>query len=505
MSVVDAVPREVLSPGELAFERYRRRAGVVLAPAVFIGLLLLPMPGLSGPAHRLAAILGAVVVLWISEVLPMPVTALLGAVAAVVMRVAPAKDVLAPFADPLIFLFIGAFILARGIFLHGLDRRFAYGVLALPWVGARPSRILFAFGAVTALLSAWISNTATTAMMFGIGMSVLAFFFEEKEGVPRLDRRYATGLMLMTTFAASIGGLATPVGTPPNVIGLGFIRELVGVEIPFFRWMLIGVPVVIVLFAVMFTYLNALCPAGVRELAGSRAMIAERRAALGTWTTGQRSAAIAFGFTVMLWVVPGAVALVLGERSAAYVALSRSVPEGIAALAGAVLLFVLPGDRGERAITWNEAARIDWGVVLLYGGGFALGVLSFQTGLAEALGRGLTGLLPVSGEFGLLAASVVIAVLVSEATSNTASANMVVPVVISIATASGIDPLVPALGATFASSLGFMLPVSTPCNAIVYGSGYVPLSRMIRYGALLDLAGIVVVITVVSLLAPMLR
>ena len=166
---------------------------------------------------------------------------------------------------------------------------------------------------------------------------------------------------------------------------------------------------------------------------------------------------------------------------------------------------ILPGDEGERAITWAEASRIDWGVVLLYGGGFALGVLSFQTGLAEAIGRGLTGMLPISGEFGLLVASVIIAVLVSEATSNTASANMVVPVVISIAVASGVDPLVPALGATFASSLGFMLPVSTPCNAIVYGSGYVPLSRMIRYGALLDVAGIIVVIAVVSLLAPMLR
>jgi solute carrier family 13 (sodium-dependent dicarboxylate transporter), member 2/3/5 len=202
---------------------------------------------------------------------------------------------------------------------------------------------------------------------------------------------------------------------------------------------------------------------------------------------------------------PGIIAIVWGESSQLYLTTSRRIPEGIAALAGAVLLFVLPGDGGERAITWSEAARIDWGVVLLYGGGFALGVLSFQTGLAEAIGRGLTGRLPISGELGLLVASVIIAVIVSETTSNTASANMVVPVVISIASASGVDPLIPALGATFASSLGFMLPVSTPCNAIVYGSGYVPLSRMIRYGVLLDVAGIVVVIAVVWLLAPLLR
>ena len=499
------IPVDTLSPGELKFEHYRRRVGLVLAPAVFITLLLVPTPTLSGPAHRLAAILAAVVVLWISEVLPMPVTALLGAVAAVVMNVAPAKEVLAPFADPLIFLFIGAFILARAVFLQRLDRRFAYAVLSLPWVGTSPSRILFAFGAVTATISAWISNTATTAMMFGIGMSILAFFFEKKEGAPAIDPRYATGLMLMTSFAASIGGLATPIGTPPNVIGLGFIRTLVGVDITFFRWMTIGVPVVAILFVVLFGYLNALCPAGVRVLEGSRAMIAQRRTDLGRWTRGQRSVAIAFGFTVLLWILPGIIAIVLGERSPLYLAMSRTIPEGIAALAGAVLLFILPGDDGERAITWAEASRIDWGVVLLYGGGFALGVLSFQTGLAEAIGRGLTGRLPISGEFGLLVASVIIAVLVSEATSNTASANMVVPVVISIARASGVDPLIPALGATFAASLGFMLPVSTPCNAIVYGSGYVPLSRMIRYGALLDVAGIIVVIAVVSLLAPMLR
>jgi sodium-dependent dicarboxylate transporter 2/3/5 len=342
-------------------------------------------------------------------------------------------------------------------------------------------------------------------MMFGIGMSILAFFFENKQGAPKIDLRYATGLMLMTTFAASVGGLATPVGSPPNVIGLGFIRELTGIEISFFEWMMIGVPVVGVMYVVMFAILNHFCPAGVKELSGSTAMIAQRRAALGNWTTAQKSVALAAGLTVLAWVVPGIIAVIAGERSPLYLAVNRSVPEGIAALAGAVLLFMLPGNQGERAITWQEASHIDWGVVLLYGGGFALGVLSFQTGLAESMGRGLTGLLPISGEFGLLVASVLIAVLLSETTSNTASANMIVPVVISIAKASGIDPLLPALGATFAASLGFMLPVSTPCNAIVYGSGYIPLSRMIRYGFLLDLAGIVVVIAVVWTIGPMLR
>jgi solute carrier family 13 (sodium-dependent dicarboxylate transporter), member 2/3/5 len=215
--------------------------------------------------------------------------------------------------------------------------------------------------------------------------------------------------------------------------------------------------------------------------------------------------AVAFIVTVVLWVIPGVVALVAGERSVVYQSLLRAIPEGVAALLGAMLLFILPGEKGRTAITWSEAVQVDWGVVLLYGGGFALGVLSFQTGLAEAMGKGLTSVLPITGSFGMLVASVMVAVVLSETTSNTAAANMVVPVVISIARSAGLDPLEPALGATFAASLGFMLPVSTPCNAIVYGSGYIPLGRMIRHGFALDVAGIVVIIALVRLLSPLIR
>jgi solute carrier family 13 (sodium-dependent dicarboxylate transporter), member 2/3/5 len=215
--------------------------------------------------------------------------------------------------------------------------------------------------------------------------------------------------------------------------------------------------------------------------------------------------AIAFGVTVFLWVLPGIVALAAGESSSAFRTLNERLPEGVAAIAGALLLFLLPGEGNQRAITWDEAVKIDWGVVLLYGGGFALGVLSFKTGLAEAAGRGLTGLLTISGELGLLVASVIVAIVLSEATSNTAAANMVVPVVISIAQASGMDPFEPALGATMAASLGFMLPVSTPCNAIVYGSGLIPLKKMIRYGVVLDLGGGILIVVLVRLLGSLVR
>ncbi|HEY0304786.1 MAG TPA: DASS family sodium-coupled anion symporter [Longimicrobiales bacterium] len=478
----------------------RRTIGYSAASAAFVVLLFVPLTGLNPQAHRLAAVMAAVVVLWVTEALPLPVTAVLAAAVCVILRVAPAREVFAPFADPLMFLFIGSFILARAIFLNGLDRRLAFGVLSLRWVGARPGRILFAYGAVTMFISAWISNTATTAMMVTIGLAIIAFLSDpERAGATKIDPRYATGLMLMTAFAASVGGLATPIGTPPNIIGISFIRELVGVEISFFRWMMLGAPAALLLFLWIFVYLNFFCRAGVKEIPNSAEMLRAERARLGSWTRGQKSTLAAFLITVVLWITPGILALIYGETSAVYRAANGSMPEAVAAVLGATLLFILPGTGNRRAITWDEAVAIDWGVVLLYGGGFALGVLSFQTGLAEAVGRGLTGLLPVGEGFGLLVASTLIALLVSEATSNTAAANMVVPVVIAIAKAQGADPLPPAIGASMGASLGFMLPVSTPCNAIVYGSGYVPLGRMIRYGFLLDIIGVIVIVTIVSL------
>ena len=498
---------ETLSAGEERFEWWRKRIGAFAAPIVFVGMLLIPMPGLTVQAHRLAAIMATVVVLWISEALPMPVTALLGAAACVAMGVAKADVVFAPFANQLIFLFIGGFILARAIFTHGLDRRLALAVLSLRGIGSRPARIMVAFGAVTAFISGWVSNTATTAMMFAIGLSILRVMMErDARGEFTFNRRYATGLMLMTTFAASIGGLATPIGTAPNIIGLGYIRDALGVQIPFFKWSLIGVPVVLALYAWLAFYLTALSPAGIKILPGSHEMLEAERNRLGRWSTPQYSTAIAFGITVGLWVTPGLAALVLGETSKTYRWMSDVMPEGVAAIIGAVLLFLFPGDRDGRAINWSEAVKIDWGVVLLYGGGLALGTLMFNTGLAKAIGESLTQLLPVQGSpLAMLIAATAVAAILSETTSNTASATMIVPVVIALAQSAGVDPLEPALGATMGASLGFMLPVSTPCNAIVYGSGYIPITRMIRYGILLDIVGVVIIVAMVKLLVPLIR
>jgi len=492
-----------MSAAEARFEMWRRRGGLVLAPLTFVVMWWAPL-ALPEPAHRLAAILATVVVLWISEALPMAMSAFLGVAATVVLGVAPAADAFAPFADPLIFLFIGTFILAQAIYFHGLDRRFAFAILGLRAVGEHPGRILAAYALVACSISMWISNTATTAMMFPIGISLLRVL-EADPGKKRIAPGFGTALLLSTSFAASIGGLATPVGTPPNLIGIGFIRRETGFDVPFFSWMMLGLPVAITLAAFA---VGDLLRSGAKDapaMRGLAQLVARERQAQGGWTRGQVNTLVAFGATVFLWVLPGIVALLMGQDHPAYKQLVMTLPESVVALLGASLLFVLPTNlaKHEFTLSWSEAVKIDWWIVFLYGGGIALGTLTFKTGLAEAMGNGLTSLLGVESPFALLALSTALATVLSETTSNTASANMVVPVVIAFARSAGIDPVLPAIGATLGASLGFMLPVSTPCNAIVYGSGRIPLLRMLRHGIVLDIVGVIVIIAVVSLLGPL--
>ncbi len=456
---------------------------------------------LSPEAQKLAPIVVAVIVLWFTEALPLAMTALLGAAACVVAGVAPAKEVFRPFADPLIFLFIGSFLIAEAIRQHRLDRRLAYAMLSLPAVGERPVGIMAAVVAVSVAISAFISNTVTAAMMLAIVSGILAAIDEaaDRSGM-RPAAAFATGLHLCIAFGASIGGLATPIGTPTNLIGLGFIREQTGVTISFPGWCMISLPIVAVMATVLVAAMARMFPAGVERLVGVQAFVRSERSRLGAWTAGQRSTAIAFAMTVAMWVLPGLCLVALGPDHPLNRWLRDRLPEGVAAVIGAILLFILPGNRDlpdgrtPRALVWSQT-RIDWDIVLLYGGGLALGELCFSTGLAAAVGRAITGLIPQGGgaAAALVAMAALVAVVTSEFTSNVASATMVVPIMIAMGQAIGVDPLPAALAATFAASLGFMMPVSTPCNALVYGSGRVPLKAMMAGGAVIDVAGTLVV------------
>ena len=503
--------REVLSETELRFERRRRAAGLVLGPLAFVALLLLPMPDLRPEAARLAAVLAWVLIWWITEAVPIPVTALLGPALAVLCGVGTAGELFASFGDPIIFLFLGSFVIAEAMFASGLDRRLAYGILARPWVGSSSSRILLAFTAVTAGLSMWLSNTATTAMIYPIGMSVLlalSRLLEEARGekVDFTRLRYGTALMLVTAYASSIGGIATPVGTPPNLIALGQLDTLAGVKVPFFQWMLVGTPVMLVMLVVLVVYLRRALPPEVREIAGSREHIAREQGLLGPLSRAERNVLAAFALTVTLWVVPGILALFLGAGAPLVVAVGRLLPEGVVALLGAGLLFLLPVSWKERrfTMTWNRAATIDWGTLLLFGGGLALGGAMFRTGLAKAVGDGLVSLTGARSEVALTFLFCFVAVVLTETTSNTAAATMVCPLAIAAAQAAGVSPVAPTIATAFGASMAFMLPVSTPPNAIVYGSGCVPITAMLRHGVLLDVASCLVVPPMVLLLCHLL-
>lgn len=500
---------EVLSAGEEKFERIRHTTGLFLGPVVGVVTWLWSRGSVSPEAGRLAGVLAFVLVYWISEALPLPVTALMGAALCPVVKVTDAKTAFAPFAHPLIFLFIGSFLIARAMVLHGLDRRFALAILSVRGLRGDPKRILLALGLVCAVLSMWVSNTATTAMMLPIAVGLLTAIDEARKAEGKEARGltvwpYATGLMLMVAYGASVGGIATPVGTPPNLIAIGMLHDLTRTNIDFFHWMMLALPIVLSMFVYLFVLMNLLHPAHTGRLPGISEYLRRKRSELGRWTPGQRNTLAAFLVAVGLWLLPGVIALVCGHDSPARTWLQSSLPEAVSAVLAASLLFALPTSWKDRTFTldWKEGARIDWGTILLFGGGLTMGTLMFKTGLAEALGKGIMHVTGAESLWGVTAAAIAMGIVISEAASNTASANMVIPVIIAIAKTAGIDPLPPALGACFGASFGFMLPVSTPPNAIVYGSGLVPIRKMIRAGVLFDLGGFVVILGGLRVLWP---
>ncbi len=476
-----------LTQAEQNFERRRNTIGLFLGPLIGLLLYLIPMPSLSSQAHRLAGIIGWVVIWWVCEPVPIPISALLGAVLCIIFGIAPAKQVLAPFSDPTIFLFLGSFILAEAMAVHGLHKRCAYRLLTLRQVANRPLRILFVYGAAAAIISMWISNTATTAMMLPIGLGLISAL---KEMTPQHSHRFNTGLLLMAAYAASTGGIGTPVGSPPNLIGMAMLEKFAGVKISFFQWMSFAVPLLLVMYLLLFAVLYLLHRPDSQTPASIKLMNLQFRRCEHL-SPGERNALIAFSVTVILWIMPGVLALLYGPTSAVVRSLTDRLPEAMAAVIGASLLFILPTNwqKHEFTLTWKQATRIDWGTLILFGGGIALGQLMFETKLADAIGRGLLSLSGAGSVWTITLAAIYISILVSEATSNTAAANMVVPVMISLSLAANINPVAPALGATIACSWGFMLPVSTPPNAIVYGSGLIPITKMIRAGLLFDLLG----------------
>jgi sodium-dependent dicarboxylate transporter 2/3/5 len=502
----------LLSTAEARFDRRRRAAGLVLAPVALVGPLLLPMPGLTPQAHALAGVAAMTVVLWVTEAIPLAVAALLGPALAVLLGAATAKDALAAFGDPIIFLFLGGFFLAGGLSRQGFDRRAALWLVSRKLVGGSPKRALYAVGIIGFSFSMWISNTATTAMLLPVALGLYQTIRRTAPDDPETRRqldRFGGGMCLALAYASSLGGTATPVGTGPNVIAMGMLDKA-GSPVDFGTWMLFALPTAVVMLVAMLWLAARMFPSPIERVEGLTDEVARQLAELGPMRAGERRVLAVFGLTVLGWLLPSGLSLALGPEHELALWADGALNEGVVALLGASLLFVIPDgrtdDAGERLhlIEWETAQDMDWGTLLLLGGGLALGTLTFQTGLAEAIGRGVLQLAGPLAQHpaGLLVSATLLVILLTEVTSNTATISMMLPVIIGIAQASGFPAGPTAVAATLAASYAFMLPVSTPPNAMAYGTRLIRIDSMVRLGLRLDAVGFVLLAVVGVLVLP---
>lgn len=433
--------------------------------------------GLPAEAGWTAAITALCATWWISEALPIPATSLIPFAAFPLTGVLEHGEVANAYGHTLILLLLGGFILSTAMEKNGAHRRVALGMVHA--VGGRGGpRIVLGFMLAAAFLSMWISNTATVLMLFPVVLAILD---------SARDRRLAVPLLLGTAWAASIGGLGTPIGTPPNVIFMGVYEEFTGREPSFLQWMQVGVPVVVIMTAIAWLYLT-------RRLKSGKYIEVPHP---GPWTSAERRVLALFGLAALAWMT----------RSAPFGGWSELigregyVGDATVALAAVVLCFLVPDGRGGRILDWKSAERIPWGLLILFGGGIAIAMGFEASGLSEALGRTLAEYThwPL---FALLLALCLLITFMTETTSNTATATLMMPVLAATALAADMEPALLMIPAALSASCAFMLPVATAPNAVVFGTGKIPIRRMAAEGFGLNLIGAVVIATVAALWLP---
>ncbi|WP_222193713.1 SLC13 family permease [Modestobacter italicus] len=502
----------------------RQWAGRIGGPvaALVVYFLLRQDDALSTAGRTTAAVGVLLAVWWMTEALPLPATALVPIVAFPLLGVLPVAEATAPYADPNIFLFMGGFMIALAMQKWELHRRIA--LLTVRAVGTKPPRLIAGFMLATAFLSMWVSNTATTVLMLPIGLSVLMLVLDrvaagsgdreavdtaaEGDGGPAVTelvrdtdtRNFAVALMLGIAYAASIGSLATLIGTPPNLILAAFVRQNYDIELGFGEWMLLGLPLAAVFLVLAWLVLTKLVfRSGLREIPGGKQVIQSELDELGSMSRGEWTVLAVFVCTALLWV--------LRQPLTGWEALTDVLPfvanlsDATIAIAAAVALFLIPvkAREGVAALDWQQAQKLPWGVLLLFGGGLSLAAAVQESGLDEYVGNqvGAVGTLPAI-VLVLFTAGVVL--LLTEVTSNTATAAAFLPVLGGVALGLDLFPLVLLVPAALAATCAFMLPVATPPNAIVFGSGYVTIGQMLRAGVVLNVIGIVLITAAVYLL-----
>lgn len=487
------------------------RIGLVVGPVVLVAWLQWgPREAVTPEAHRLTAVLLLTIIWWLTEPIPIPITGLLAVVLAVVMGAVPAVDgrspaviALAQFGNPTLYFLLGGMFIGQAMSRHGLDRRIALSILTARGAARSPATLLGAIGLAVTLISMMISNTAATAMIYPVTLGIISVLAagmgqRSETGAARDDfarSPYASALLLMTAYASSVGGIATPIGTTTNVVAMGYFRqpEYFGRSIDFARWSAVGVPMMLALFAALYVWLRWLTPSDKLDLAAARTHLRRERDALGPWTVGEHNTLAVFLLVVALWIAPSVLSLAGYEEESRW--MNRHFPEEIVALIAPAALFLLPINwrRREFSLEVEDISQIDWGTLMLFGAGMSLGSLMVQTGLVNVLGHGALKWLGTDDIWSITAMAIAGGIVLSEFTSNAAAATALIPVVWALCREAGVDPVPPLMGVTFAASFGSALPVSTPPNAIVYGSRLLPARRMMLAGVGFDIAcGVVI-------------
>jgi sodium-dependent dicarboxylate transporter 2/3/5 len=469
--------------------------GLVLGPAVLVAWFVWgPREGLTPEAHRLAGVLLLTIIWWVTEPIPIAATALMAVILTVIVGAVPveggkfdqARIAFAQFGNPVLFFLLGGMFIGRAMTRHGLDRRLALSILATRWATRSSSTLLAAVGLTSMVLSMWISNTAATAMIYPVVLGMIAVLAagmgDQSAAFPR--SRYASALLLITAYASSAGGVATPIGTTTNVVAMGYFsqEEYFGRPIDFGRWSVVGIPMAIALGLGLFAWMRLLAPAEKLDLPALRMHLRNERAKLGGWSAGERNTLLVFLTVVALWVAPSMLLLLRFDTQSEW--MRAHFPEQVVAMMAPVMLYLLPIDWSKRRFSLElvDFSGIDWGTVMLFGSGLALGNLMFLTGLVHFIGQSAFDWLDTTNVWAIAALAIAGGVGLSVFTSNAATAAALIPVIAAICRQAQIDAVMPLLAVTYAASFGSALPVSTPPNAIVYGSGLIPARRMIVAG-----------------------
>ncbi|MDF9800337.1 sodium-dependent dicarboxylate transporter 2/3/5 [Catalinimonas alkaloidigena] len=467
------------------------KIAALLAGPIFFLIVLntVTVEGLSADATQVIAVGIWMVIWWMAEAVPLPVTALLPLVLFPVLDVFSTGDAASPYASPIVFLFMGGFLIALAMEKRNLHRRIALNIIRV--TGTDANGIILGFMIATAFLSMWISNTATTVMMLPIALSVVDLLRDAKAGeAPSKGyRRFALCLMLGIAYAANIGGTTTIIGTPPNVVFVGYMQEFYQRDIEFGRWLYIGIPVCLTLLTITYLMMTrVLFPHRLKKLTGSSDLIHDKLKELGPMSRAEQLVAVIFFLTAVCWIFQSSINNALG---------GNYLDNTIVAMGGGVLMFITPVSFREQefVLDWQSTQRLPWGILLLFGGGLCLAKGMESTGIVQLVGDKIAG----SGEINLWVLLLLLTafmLFMTEIMSNVALTVIFIPVVLGIADSLEVNPLYLAIPVTLAASCAFMMPISTPPNAVVFSSGHIRMFEMVRAGFFLNLISILVLLLV---------